>query len=972
MDRSDGGSDRFAPASAEAPSRAPATRLAFVLRLLAVAAGYYLSARLGLLIPYVGTHISLVWLPTGVAVAAYRRWGAGMTPAIYVAAVAANASIGGPLWIALLVGLGNTAGTGLAAWLLRRWDFDDRLLRRHDVWTFVGAVVLGMCVTSLNGVAWLRVAGAPEVAQFGQAWISWLVGDTVGALLAGVPLIAWNRQGMSAGFLGRDGAGNLVLLAIVAACGAAAFSAWPDKDSALVFPLLALPFFVLAMLAMRGGVVVSSTGVLALSMAAAYGTAHGHGPFALHDARAGSLALWSYITAQACTSLLICSMGMALQASQRQFAAFLHNMPDGILVIDEQGLLVHANAAFATMMGLAPRDLPGRRASEVLQGGAGAVAALVAEGALQSSTELALPQATGDLLHVECHVARYQKASGHWQTHVILRDITQRKLAQEQVATSEARLKAVTDNMPAMFAYADRTQTYRFANAHFRHVMGVEPETLIGRTMREFLGEEAHAALLPQIEGALRGEHQKFERTGWKQNASTHFMVQYVPDVRPDGAVPGFFIMVLDISERHRAELALTRSEALVRTITDHTPGLIARMDREYRYTFANAHYLDWFALPESPVGKTVAEVFGEPVFEGVHRHIDAALAGNEVVFDLTNTVPRAARYMRVHYVPDRDERGEVIGVYGLVTDRTEQQLARDRIEASERQLRAVTDNLPVLITYVDADETLRFMNATFHDWLGIDLEKAIDRPLAEVVGAEHYTVRREHLRAALAGQRVEFEVQSQTLAGLRDLQTVYIPDLRDDGTVRGIFTLSTDVTAAKDVERQLHRLARIDTLTGLANRRQFDELLEQSLARCRRSKRPLALIFLDIDHFKTINDTHGHAVGDAVLKEFASRLQASLRETDVAARLAGDEFVVILDGLTASDEAVSVATKLLQAIRATMTFGEQALDVTASMGLAWLDGAVEIDAEALMLRADRALYRAKEGGRDALAVDEG
>jgi diguanylate cyclase (GGDEF)-like protein/PAS domain S-box-containing protein len=966
MDSSDSDSPRpaSAPADAETPPRAPPPRLRFVLRFLAVATAYYLTARLGLLIPY-------VWLPTGVAVAAFRRWGAGMALAVYVGAVAANASIGGPLWIAFLVGLGNTAGTGLAAWLLRRWDFDDRLLRPRDVSTFVGAVVLGMCVTSLNGLAWLRVAGAPEAAQFGQAWISWLAGDAVGALLAGVPLIAWNRQDVSAGFLGRDGAANLVLLAIVSACGVAAFS-WPDKDSALVFPLLALPFFGLAMLAMRGGVVVSSTGVLALAMAAAYGTAHGHGPFVVHDARAGALALWSYITAQACTSLLICGMAMALQAGRRQFAAFLHHTPDGILVIDEQGLLVHANAAFATMMGLTPRDLVGRPASEVLAAGARVVAALIAEGAPQSTTELALPQAAGDVLHVECQVARYQKASGHWQTHVSLRDITQRKLAQEQLATSEARLKAVTDNMPALFAYADRTQTYRFANAHFRHVMGVEPETLIGRTMREFLGEEAHAALLPRIEGALRGEHQKFERTGWKQNAATHFMVQYVPDVRPDGAVPGFYIMVLDITERHDAELALERSEQRIRTITDNLPSLIAHFDRDYRYTFANAHYLRWFSLAESPVGKTVAEVFGQRVFDDVRPRLDEALAGRDVVFDYRTNRPGAPEYLQVHYIPDRDETGQVTGIYGLVMDRTEQRRAQERIEASERQLRAVTDNLPVLITYVDADETLRFMNGTFHEWLGIDLDKAVDRPLAEVVGAEHYEVRREHLREALAGRRVEFEVVSQTLAGPRDLQTVYVPDLREDGTARGVFTLSTDVTALKKVERQLQRLARVDTLTGLANRRQFDELLEQSLARHRRAKRPLALIFLDIDHFKRINDTHGHGAGDAVLKEFASRLQASLRETDVAARLAGDEFVVILDGLEARDEAEGVATKLLQAIRVPMAVGEQVLEVTASVGLAWLDSAIDIDAKALTLRADRALYRAKDGGRNALVVDAG
>ena len=969
MDSSDGSSARLDPALADAAARPAPEGLAYGLRFVSAAAAYYVAARLGLLIPYVGTHISLVWLPTGIAVAAYWRWGAGMAPAVYMGAAAANASIGGPLWIALLIAVGNTAGPWLAAFLMRRWGFDDRLLRRRDVSAFVMAVVMGMGVTSLNGVAWLRVAGAPEAVHFGPAWLSWLVGDSVGALLAGVPLIAWNRRGPAQALGG--GLRNLALQAVVLACGLVVFSSVLDKDSPLVFPLLGLPFFVLALLAMRGGVVTSSSGVLLLSMAAAWGTARGFGPFALHDPRAGSLALWSYITAQGCTSLLISGMGMALQSSRRQFAAFLHNTPDGILVIDEQGTLLHANAAFATMSGLDIAALAGRRASVALQGQAAAIAALIDGAATRpATTELTLTRAGAAAISVECHVARYQKASGHWQTHVSLRDVTQAKVAQARLATSEARLKAVSDHVPALFAYVDSDQVYRFANAHFRRVMRTEPAAVIGRTMREFLGEAAHDELLPHIEGALRGERQKFERTGWKQNATTHFLAEYVPDIGADGTVAGIFLMVLDITERHHAEVALARSEALVRAITDHTPGLLARMDRDYRYTFANANYVKWFSLAESPVGRTVAEVFGEPVFEGVRARLDDALAGKEVVFDLTNTVAGAADYMQVHYVPDRDAAGRVIGVYGLVTDRTEQQRARDLIEASERQLRAVTDNLPMLITYVDADERLQFMNGTFRDWLGVDQVQAVGRPLAEVVGAEHYAARREPLHAALSGRRIEFEVVSATLQGPRNLQTVYIPDLRDDGTVRGVFTLSTDVTAQKNVERELQRLARVDTLTGLANRRRFDELLEQALARYRRAKRPLALIFLDIDHFKAINDTRGHGAGDMVLKEFASRLLSSLRETDAAARLSGDEFVVILDGLGTRDEAVAVAHKLLQAIRVTMAVGDTPLHVTASMGLAYLDGSVEIDAKALMVRADRALYRAKEGGRDGLGID--
>ena len=959
------------PALADAPASAPPGAVMFGLHSLLVVCGYYLAARLGLLIPYVGTHISLIWLPTGIAVAAFRRWGLGMAPAVWVAATAANASIGGPLWISAGIGIGNTAGTALAAWLLRYFGFDDRLLQRRDITIFLAAVALGMCVTSLNGVLWLSVAGASEAARGVLAWIAWLVGDAVGALLAGVPLVAWSREGAAQAFGGRAGLRNLASQAVVVACGLTAFSGWLAHDSAFVYPLLALPFFVLALLAMRGGVIAASIGVLLLSLAAGYGTARGFGPFALHDPRAGSLALWSYITAQAFTSLLICGMGMALQASQRQFEAFLRNTADGILVIDDHGRLLHANAAFAAMTGTDAGALAGRRASEVLRGAASPLAALVADGAPAATTELALARAGAEPLVVECHVARYRNASGPWQTHVSLRDITQRRVAQERIATSEARLKAVTDNVPAMFAYVDRNQVYRFANGHFRQAMGVEPEQVVGRTMREFLGDAAHAALLPHIEGALRGEPQHFERTGWKHNANTHFMVRYVPETRTDGSVPGFFIMVLDITERFSAELALARSEAMVRTITDHVPGLISHMDRDCRYTFVNANYMRWFALPESPVGKTVAEVFGPEVFEGVRARIDEALAGRDVVFDLKNKVPGGVDFMQVHYVPDRDERGEVIGVYGLVTDRTEQQHARDRIEASERQLRAVTDNLPLLISYIDAGERMRFMNATFHEWLGVDLVASMGRPLAEVVGDEIYQSRREHLRTALGGRRVEFEAVSRTLQGPRHLHTIYLPDVRDDGRVRGIFTLSSDVSAQKDVERELQRLARVDTLTGLANRRQFDELLELALARYRRSRRPLALIYLDIDRFKSINDTHGHGVGDAVLREFARRLEAGLRETDVAARLSGDEFVVMLDGLAVRDEAIAVAHKLLQAIRVPMALPGRTLDVSSSMGLAWLDGTVYVDAQALMVRADRALYRAKEGGRNGLGIAE-
>ena len=129
-----------------------------------------------------------------------------------------------------------------------------------------------------------------------------------------------------------------------------------------------------------------------------------------------------------------------------------------------------------------------------------------------------------------------------------------------------------------------------------------------------------------------------------------------------------------------------------------------------------------------------------------------------------------------------------------------------------------------------------------------------------------------------------------------------------------------------------------------------------------------MALVFMDVDHFKSINDTHGHGTGDAVLKEFAERLQGAIRATDMAARLGGDEFVVVIESLNTVEEASVVSEKLVSAIRQPMTVDAHRLVVTASMGLAYYEGQGS-SADALIAKADRALYRAKVAGRDTFVA---
>jgi diguanylate cyclase (GGDEF)-like protein/PAS domain S-box-containing protein len=318
--------------------------------------------------------------------------------------------------------------------------------------------------------------------------------------------------------------------------------------------------------------------------------------------------------------------------------------------------------------------------------------------------------------------------------------------------------------------------------------------------------------------------------------------------------------------------------------------------------------------------------------------------------------------------VAAQDELGDAARAFDAMAEAMAQDIAalkeaQQRQAQVERQLRAIADNLPVLIAYLDRDERYVFVNATFRDWYGVDPASVVGRTMAQALAAEHHESQRSFLQRALAGERVQADLDLVAPQGTRHLQNVYIPDIQADGSVAGIYTLSTDVTALKQVEQRLSRLARVDALTGLPNRRQLQERLAEAVARASRMRQPLALMFLDVDHFKSINDRAGHSTGDAVLREFGHRLRLAVRITDVVARFAGDEFVVLLEGLHAPQEAGLVAEKIVTSMRRPFVINGAPLQVTTSVGVAYCVRAGPHSP--LMGSADEALYEAKAAGRN-------
>jgi diguanylate cyclase (GGDEF)-like protein/PAS domain S-box-containing protein len=297
---------------------------------------------------------------------------------------------------------------------------------------------------------------------------------------------------------------------------------------------------------------------------------------------------------------------------------------------------------------------------------------------------------------------------------------------------------------------------------------------------------------------------------------------------------------------------------------------------------------------------------------------------------------------------------------------------SRHEVNESQKRLLTITDNVPAMICYLDEHRCFRFANSVFEDWFKRPLSEIVGQPMDRLMIPEIAAEYDRYFRQCMQGETVDFEVEVPSLYnGPRWLKGTFIPDIDEaTGKVCGVYGLIHNATKAKVAEQNLMRLAQFDSLTGLANRNQFNEILARVLAADDHFATDgvhCALMFLDIDHFKLINDRLGHAAGDHLLKEFAQRLAGSVRPSDTVARLSGDEFVVLLQDMH-SDEPQFIARKIIAAVEKPFVLEGQVMNVTASIGIA-MRAHVGETPSAIMKRADEALYEAKRAGRNTFRL---
>ncbi|CAN5433041.1 hypothetical protein BH11PSE11_BH11PSE11_22590 [soil metagenome] len=426
-------------------------------------------------------------------------------------------------------------------------------------------------------------------------------------------------------------------------------------------------------------------------------------------------------------------------------------------------------------------------------------------------------------------------------------------------------------------------------------------------------------------------------------------------------------VSTVDISLRKYRELELLTQQAQLLAVSDASPLGLFRTGPDGACTYVNRAY-------EKMSGLSKELALGDGWAQSIHPE------DRLKVFQGWGKSSKANQpYQAVYRFRHRDGRivwasmktasilveGRILGYVGTVDDITARHEAEQALLKSEQRLRTITDALPALVAYVDADELFRFNNLAYERAFGVGRGEILDKTLREFLGEAEYELIRPYVRRVLNGESVSFEKDENREGRYRCAESSYIPQFAMDGEhVIGFHVMVQDITNKKIEERRLLQLAQSDSLTDLLNRAGFEHKLGEAMARSGVHGALMAVMYLDVDHFKAINDKLGHQVGDLLLKAFAARLSRSLRAGDVVARLGGDEFVVIMENLDRTEDAEKVAAKIVQSMRTLFSLEGHPVSATASIGVAFYRGG-PADAKTLVRQADDMLYRAKAGGRN-------
>ncbi|WP_064036877.1 bacteriohemerythrin [Methylomonas methanica] len=670
----------------------------------------------------------------------------------------------------------------------------------------------------------------------------------------------------------------------------------------------------------------------------------------------------------------------ALKESNDELHTLLNSMAEGAYGVDINGDCTFVNRSFLRILGYEEaNEIIGKHIHELIHHSH-------PDGSAYPATECCMYSAFrhNEKIHVEDEVFWRRDGSAvpveYWSQPIVTDgivtgaiatfvDITERKQAADATlsASQYARslIEASLDPLVTISAEGKITDV----NTATERVTGVDRTSLIGSDFADYFTDPEKA------------------REGYQQVFSNGFVTDYplairhtsdkVTDVLYNASVYrdgndkilGVFAAAREITERKRIEAKLRDSESRLRAIIENEPECIKIVDANGNLVQMNPAGLKMIEAEsaEHVIGKPVLSVIApehRKAFADMHERIIAGKS-EQLEYEIIG-IKGGRRWVDTHAVPMKEADGHMVHL-AVTRDINERKYAENQLRIAATVFESQEG---MLVT--DANQIILRVNKAFTRITGYSSADVVGKSPRILQSGQHkqefYNAMWEQVRKTGAwegeiwNRRKNGEIYPEYLA-------IAAVKNQQESITHYVGTL-TDITLRKASEEEIERLAFYDPLTRLPNRRLLQDRLKPALALSQRSDRKGALLFIDLDNFKALNDTLGHDMGDLLLQQVAERLNACVRENDTVARLGGDEFVIMLEGLReqtfeAVRQSEAIGNKILAAINQPFQLGTHEYLSTSSIGIALFDGHDHSDE--LLKRADIAMYQAKTSGRNAL-----
>jgi diguanylate cyclase (GGDEF)-like protein/PAS domain S-box-containing protein len=539
----------------------------------------------------------------------------------------------------------------------------------------------------------------------------------------------------------------------------------------------------------------------------------------------------------------------------------------------------------------------------------------------------------------------------------------ERRQARRALRESESRFRTLVETASDAILTVNESGRILFANRAAGRIFGHPVPAMIGENLTMLVPNcppLAQLVPIPPVEGSeTDAPSPRAELIGQHERGHQVPLDVSIGRLARDGRTL-LTIIARDATERKRSERALRDSEERLRTLVSNAPIVLFALDRDGVVTHLEGSGLEAAGLrPGEAVGRSAFELYDDhpQALDFLRRALSGEAA--QKTFDLKGLV------FEVELTPRRDPDGAVTGVIGVATNVTGQRQAERAADQSEMRYRLLFEGNLAGVYRTTLEGKILDCNESFAQIFGY---RSREEVLALSAWDFYLTAEDRNATLARLKERKSLTNHEECLRR-RDGSHVWVLENENliegaDGKPAMIEGTIIDITERKRAEEQVKHLAFHDSLTGLPNRLLFSDRLRVAMVHANRYREKLAVLFLDIDRFKVINDSLGHSIGDELLRRVAERVGGCIRQEDTIARLGGDEFTVLLPGIVKEEDAATIANKILEAVRLPFFIEHRELFITTSIGVTLYpaDGA---DPETLVRNADTAMYRAKEQGRD-------